>query len=282
MRYRFLKTAALATLTLAAFSPTMTQAQEVLYTPSATSPGKGVPVTRHIFSYESYDGVRGNGPYTLNQYTMDTAFVYGISADLTFMMHVPLTFRDFNEPPGSQSEKFGIEDLDTMLKYRFYQDDIGNIDTVRMSAMLGIELPSYDDGFSSDSFDPFIGWAMTAIEGRHGVGAHAKYQFNTGNDETGIEFSDTKYDAVRLDGSYLYRIDPAEYTIDTNKSTYIMVELNNRYETSGDFETLISPGLLIEATNWSAELAVRIPVIQELDRRADMDWALTFGLRFSY
>ncbi|MEM9348403.1 MAG: hypothetical protein AAGB26_17580 [Planctomycetota bacterium] len=263
--------------------PPMTAfAQEVLYTPSATSPGKGIFALRQNVSFESFDGVRADGAFSLDQFTYETAIAYGITADLTLMSHLPLMYRDYAEPVTSNSESFGVDDLDVMLKYRFFQKDVGNIDTVRMSLMGGIELPSYSDQFSSESFDPFIGWAMTMIEGRHGIGAHAKYKWNTGGGPYEIEFGDGQSDAIRLDGSYLYRIDPIEYTIDTTKSTYIMVELNQRYETNGDYETLLSPGILIEAQTWAAEIAVRLPINQQVDHRAELDWALTFGLRFTF
>ena len=269
-------------LAAAAVPVSNARAQEVLFTPSATSPGKGILATRHNISYESYDGVRTDGAFSLDQYTIETAFAYGITADLTFMAHLPLVFREFSEPATSNSESFGVDDLKTMFKYRFFQDDVGNIDTVRMSVMAGVEIPSYSDQFSSESFDPFIGWAMTMIEGRHGLGAHAMYKWNTGGDPYEIDFGDGQSDAVRLDGSYLYRIDPVQYTIDTTKSSYIMLELNQRYETNGDYETLLSPGILIEAQNWALEIAVRLPISQQVDHRAELDWALTFGLRFTY
>lgn len=282
MKTTYMRIVPMALLIVCLMGPHALHAQEVLYTPSATSPGKGITSIRTVAAYESYDGQRADGPFKLDQYTVETILAHGITADLTLMMHLPVTYRDFSEPATSNSESFGLEDIRTMFKYRFYQDDIGNIDTVRMSAMVGIELPSYWDGFSSDSFDPFAGVALTAIQGRHGVGAHAMYQWNTGDDPTGIEFSDSEADAVRLDGSYLYRIDPDEYTIDTTKSTYLTLEFNNRYETNGDFEALIGPGILIEATNWAAEMAVRFPIAQEIDNRAELNWSLTFGLRFTF
>ncbi|MEM6257138.1 MAG: hypothetical protein AAGI37_02340 [Planctomycetota bacterium] len=271
------------TLFTAALLPVLTASgQEVLYTPSATSPGKGIFAVRQNLSFESYDGVRADGAFSLDQFTYETAIAYGITADLTLMSHLPLMYRDYAEPVTSNSESFGVDDLHVMLKYRFFQQDVGNIDTVRMSLMGGVELPSYSDQFSSESFDPFIGWAMTMIEGRHGIGAHAKYKWNTGGDPYEIEFGDGQSDAIRLDGSYLYRIDPVAYTIDTTKSTYVMVELNQRYETNGDYETLLSPGILIEAQSWAAEIAVRLPINQQVDHRAELDWALTFGLRFTF
>ncbi|MGB0768667.1 MAG: hypothetical protein ACPGYV_13280, partial [Phycisphaeraceae bacterium] len=87
---------------------------------------------------------------------------------------------------------------------------------------------------------------------------------------------------VRIDGSYLYRIDPAQYTIDTTRSTYLVCEINQRYETNGDYETLLSPGILIEAQDWAAELSIRLPISQQLDHRAELDWAMTLGLRFTF
>lgn len=274
--------AALVCLATALLHPGQALAQEVLYTPSGTSPGEGIAATRHYFNFESYDNAQATGQFDFNQLTVETAFSYGITSDLTFMIHVPVTYRDFNEPAGQDSENFGIEDLNTMFKYRFYQDDLDSIDTLRMSALGGIQLPSYDDGFSTDSFDPFLGWAMTAIKGRHGFGAHAMYKWNTGDDETGLKFDDTEADSVRLDASYLYRIDPDAYTIDTTKSTYFVVEVNHRYEVNGDDETLLSPGILIEAQRWAGELSVRLPIAQSVSHRAELDWAVTLGLRFTY
>ncbi|MEO0476191.1 MAG: hypothetical protein AAF085_09545, partial [Planctomycetota bacterium] len=118
------------TLLLAILIPTVTaSAQEVLYTPSATSPGKGIFALRQNISYESFDGVRADGPFELNQVSYETAIAYGITADLTIMGHLPLVYRDFSEPATSNSESFGIDDLHVMLKYRFFQKDVGNIDT---------------------------------------------------------------------------------------------------------------------------------------------------------
>lgn len=256
-------------------------AQEVLYTPSATSPGEGIFALRQNFSVESF----GSGPvgtaFDLDQYTYETAIAYGFTNDFTLMMHFPVRIRDF-DGAAAPSDVAGLDDMRAMLKYRFFQDDFGNIDTVRMSLLGGVEIPSYDDDFSSDSFDPFIGWALTAIEGRHGVGAHAMYKLNTTDKATDIGFGGSEADAFRFDGSYLYRVDPIQYTIDTTQSKYLMVELNQRYEVNGDVETLLSPGFLIEAQTWSAEIAARLPIYQEIDNRAQLDWAVTVGLRFTY
>jgi len=271
---------AAAIIVTAMLSPALL-AQEVIYTPSATSPGEGIAMTRHSFSYESY----GSGPngtnFSFDQYTFETAIGYGITNDLSFMMHLPVVLRDF-DGPGAPSNSQGIDDMRTMLKYRFFQQDVGNIDTVRMALLAGVEIPSYDDVLSSDSFDPFIGWALTAIEGRHGVGAHAMYKLNTGTDKTDLGYGGSQADAISFDGSYLYRVDPVQYTIDTTNSKYLLVEINNRYEVNGDYETLLSPGFLIEAQNWAAEVAVRLPIVQQVDNRAELDWALTFGLRLTY
>lgn len=256
--------------------------QEVLFTPSATAPGKGIFGTRQIVSFESFDAGNAPTPFDVDQTTLTNLLAYGITPDLTASIKLPAVYRDFDAPPGVAGDNFGVKDIELMLKYRFYQEDLGTIDTLRMSLVGGIEIPSYDDAFSSDSFDPFIGWAMTYINGRHGIGAYTSYKWNTGGDPYQIDFGDGQSDAIRLDGSYLYRIDPVQYTAETTRSTYLVVEVNHRHETNGDDETLLSPGLLIEAQRWAAEIAVRVPIAQSLDHRAEMDWAISVGFRYTF
>lgn len=256
--------------------------QEVLYTPSATAPGKGIFGTRHIVTHERFDAGNATIPFDVDQTTVTNLLAYGITPDLTVSATLPMVYRDFDAPPGVSGENFGVKDIELLFKYRFYQEDLGTIDTLRMSLVGGIELPSYDEGFSSESFDPFVGWAMTYIRGRHGIGAYASYKWNTGGATYEIDFGDGQSDAIQLDGSYLYRIDPAQYTAQTTRSTYLVMELNNRYETNGDYETLLSPGILIEAQRWAAEIAIRLPIAQSLDNRAEMDWAISAGLRFTF
>lgn len=256
--------------------------QEVLFAPSATAPGKGNFVSRQIVTQTSFDAGNAMVPFDVDQTTLTNLLAYGMTSDLSAAVTLPMVYRDYDVSAGFDDDRFGIMDIELMFKYRFLQKDLGTIDTLRMSLIGGIELPSYDDGFSSESFDLFLGWAMTYIAGRHGVGAYAQYKWNTGGDPYEIEFGDGQYDAIRIDGSYLYRIDPANYTAESTRSTYLVVEVNNRYEANGDLESLLSPGILIEAQRWAFEFAIRLPVAQSLNHRAEMVWAMSAGFRFTF
>ena len=257
-------------------------AQEVTHTPSATAPSPGVLMARQLAHFMRFSGSRADGPFTVNQWVSEHVIAMGVTPDLTAMVHVPLLYRDFNEPATSRGESTGIGDTTLMAKYRFYQDDRGAIATTRMSLLLGVEVPTYDEGFSSDSFDPLVGVAVTALEGRHGWGAYLQYKWNTGDRDDPIDFGDQAADAVRLDGSYLYRLAPDAYTATTQASSYLMLEVNGRYETNGDWEVLFSPGVLYEAKRWAVEVSVRVPVAQALDHRPEPRWGLTVGVRFLF
>jgi len=257
-------------------------AQEVTHTPSATAPSPGVFTYRQLGQYTRFDGARADGSFTVNQFVSEHVLAVGITPDLTAMLHLPMIYRDFNEPTTSDSESTGFGDAMLMFKYRFYRDDRGIIDTTRISLLLGLEIPTYDEGFSSDSFDPLIGLAMTVLDGRHGYGASVLYKWNTGDQPNPIDFGVQDADALRVDGSYLYRLDPPAYTETTTASTYLMLEANGRYETNGDWEVLLSPGILYEATDYAIEFALRIPVGQELDHRPEPRWGLTAGVRILF
>jgi hypothetical protein len=186
------------------------------------------------------------------------------------------------DSPHDGGDDFGINDLALSLKYRPFQTDLGPVDSVRLAFIGGIEIPSGDGDFSSHSFDPFAGAVFTAILGRHGINQSISYKFNTGGDEFTMRAGDGQDDALRYDTAYLFRVSPATYAADTTAALYATVELNGIYETNGDNEALLGPGLLYEAKTFAAEATVGLPVIQDVDHRPDTDLTVTLGLRLLF
>jgi len=84
------------------------------------------------------------------------------------------------------------------------------------------------------------------------------------------------------DAAYLYRVTPAEFTAETDGAWYALCELNGLYETNGDAELFVSPGLMYEAARWTLELSVQVPVWQSLDHRPAAEYLLSVGLRFAW
>lgn len=258
--------------------PMHARAQQATDMPAAVQPGKGLWAVRQIARYTRYDASNtATGFGDVEQVDYETVLAYGFARDWVAMLHVPLTYRTSEAGDAS-----GLRDPTLMFQHRFWRRDTGPINTARLVALGGAELPSGDDRFSSESVDPFVGLAYTQVDGRHGFNASALFQHNAKASARPIRFGDIGADSLRADASYLYRLSPAAYTADTAWSSYIQAQVLTRYETNGDFEALLAPGFLYEARDWAAEITVQLPVIQELDHRAEPRIAVTAGLRFLF
>lgn len=273
-----------AALLLCLAAPTPAAAQQTALAAAAVQPGDGVTVVRQIAHYRRYDG--GDLAFdSLDEFHYDTVVGYGLTRDTSIMIHVPLTFRDFGRDANG-SDAFddvgGIDDIRLMAQHRFWQLDTGPIETQRAVVFGGLHIPTFTDGISSESFDPFLGAAYTRIEGRHGYNVAGQIHINTNGDDTGITFGDTGANAFRLDAAYLYRLAPVTYDIHTTGSWYATAEAFGRYETNGDREVILAPGLMYEGKRFALTLAVEVPAYQDLDHRSEQAVGLALELRILF
>ena len=257
-------------------------AQQATNSPSATQVSKGVWSARERSNLTRYEQQTPTGDRTIMQWTHETVVMYGVTGDLAAMVHVPVIDRRVDGPGFSHDDTTGLGDITLMGQYRFLKQDTGPINTLRGALQFGVEVPSYVDQLSSDSFDPLLGVAFTQIDGRHGTGASVQWKFNTGGQDDPISGGNAGDDALYYNGSYLYRLTPKAYQADTTASFYFQTELNGLYETNGDHELLFAPGLLYEATDWAAELSVRLPVVEDVDHRPETRWSVVLGIRLLF
>lgn len=261
-------------------------AQQTALSGAAVQPGKGVAVGRsltHVMLYEG-DSV---GFDELVEYRNTLVLGYGLTRELTAMVHVPLVYRDFNGPvaPGTGerfTDQFNVDDILLMGQYRFWQNDTGAINTERAVVNGGVEVPTFADDLSSDSFDPFVGAAYSRIAGRHGLNFSGRYKFMTTTEETSVRFADNQADALRLDAGYLYRLSPEQYGLDTSHSTYLTLDVLGRYETNGDTEVILAPGYLWEGQRTAFFGGVMLPVHQNLDNRAETTVGVVLEVRILF
>jgi len=235
---------------------------------------------RQIARYSRFD----DDNTTLNRGTIDqldyeSVLAYGFARDWVAMLHVPIIQRSFSSDIDGDT---GLRDLTLMFQYRFWRRDTGAINTERLAALGGAELPSGDPSFSSETVDPFVGLAYTRITGRHGLNASALYKYNAKGLPDTVLFGDARGGAFRADASYLYRLAPDTYTADTTWSSYVQAQVLGRYETQGDAELLLAPGILFEASQWAAELTVHLPLLADLENRPEHRFAVTAGVRFLF
>lgn len=261
--------------------------QQLLSARSAVQPSQGLFAIRQFAAYHRYDSdpnrPAGSPDRDLEEFFAETVVAYGVTRDLAAMIHLPVVVRDFDDPaasPGALDDEAGLRDFTLMGQYRFWKRDTGPIDTQRAVLIAGLEIPTFEEGFSSDSFDPFVGLGYTAIRGRHGLGGGLQWKFNGGQRDRPVRFGDTEHDAGRVDLSYAYRVWPERYGQTSSfASFYLTGEALGRYETNGDTELLLAPGVLYEATRWAAGASVHLPVHQDLDGRPEMQFGLLLEFR---
>lgn len=243
---------------------------------AATQPGKGRFALREQARFERYDLLGAE----IDQWTIDTRIIYGLRKDVSLTLNLPTVVRDRGAVFGG--DQSGLGDSTLMLKWRFWQEDPAPVDTNRLALIGGLRLPTGTDGLSSGGWDPFIGLTFTKVSGRHGMNASVRYTLSTDGLANPISAGTGEADLLTLEASWLYRLSPSEYTSETNASLYFTVESFVDYETNGDIAWRIAPGLLYEARRWTAELSPIIPIAQEIDNRAELEWGVAFGLRFLF
>ncbi|MGP1310261.1 MAG: hypothetical protein ACTS27_08705 [Phycisphaerales bacterium] len=253
--------------------------QQAILTTAPTLPSKGQIVTRHLLTFTSYD----DGPVDGEDIVLTNSVAYGLTGNLGVQFDLPYRFRDVDGLTGGDVDTSGLADADLSLKWRVWQDDFGAVDTARLAVLGGVQLPTGADRFSSDSVDPFLGAAFMYIRGRHGLGASARWLFTTGDtDGPAFQPGDSLADALELDAAYLFRIAPETYGEEFVASWYGVLEVNTVYETNGDAEAFLAPGILYEAPSFAIEANIQVPIAQSLDNRPEREFIATIGLRLLF
>ncbi len=252
-------------------------AQAPLNSNVALQPGTGRLIIRQRFRYTEADLSAPIGDLDIRLTSSITTFVYGLVDELTLILDTPfvLSRRTENNTTGADDTDSGFADLRLLSKLRLYRDDFGPTNTRRVGLIGGLELPTGNSEFTSESVDPILGGVFTHIEDRHAFHADALWHFNTG----GGARAD---DLLRFDLAYLYRLSPETYASTRPTALFGSLELNGFYETNGDREIFLSPGIQFISTRWILEATVQIPVWQDLDHRANRDFIIGVGFRVQF
>jgi hypothetical protein len=267
------RTIALCALTFACSAPA--SAQEMLNMPSATAPSPGVWIPRvqaRAYRFEQ------------DQWLLEQSLrvEHGLARDVSMAADLPILQGFLNDPRPADGDA-GLGDLELNLELRILREDLNAIDTVRAAVFAGAELPTGTGGFGGDSVDPFAGAVVTAILGRHGFDAAARYTFVTGDGLfLPIFASDTPDDFVNADLGYAYRLYPEEYGEERVGAWYATLELNSTITMGGEYEVLLSPGLLLEAPNFALEFGLQLPIAEDRENAPEMRLGLLLGLRLIF
>lgn len=258
--------------------------QEATLTPSTTQPAAGHFAFRETVRYTRQGTDPVNGDRHGDMLISQTVLQYGVLGNLSVTLDVPTVLLESRTArDGRRDTDSGVADISLYAKWRVWQLDSSALNTTRLSLLGGAELPSGDANYSSKSVDPFAGVVLMTIQDRWGFTQALRYKFNTAGEGRGTRLAgDTAADALRHDTAVLYRVDPARYAATTEAASYVMLELNGLYETSGDYELHISPGFLYEARTFAAEVSVLLPAYENVRQRAATSVGIAVGVRFLF
>ena len=274
-------------LTIARFGMTAPPAlaQEAVHTDSAAAPSTGQVALRELVQYVRLGDDPTPERREADEWRLLTLVEYGVRPDLSVSAYLPLVYRETHSAGGASdrnSADFALDDFTLAAKWRLYRNDFGPIDTARFSLVAGAELPSGAAPFSSDSVDPVLGGVFTYIQSRHGLNAELLWKFNTGGEDDPVRAGEGSADALFYNTSYLFRAAPQAFSASSFGAVYAIVEANGAYETNGDNELLVAPGVLVEARQFAVEASVQLPVWQDVEHRPETDFTVTVGVRFLF
>ena len=201
--------------------------------------------------------------------------VYGVTADLALQATVPIIYRKIAFGSGVEQSDTGVGDIPVLAKYRFYQKDEPGV-TTRWAAIGGLEVPTFDDAFSSESFDPIIGTVWTHQEREWWIDWDVLYKFNTAGGLDG-------HDELRGDVAASVRLLASESNIIGPWGLYAIAELNANYFTDGSVQVFGSPGIQWITPNLILEAGVQLPMVQDLAApRLERDFTVVLSLRVQF
>lgn len=225
---------------------------------AATHPAQGQSYVRVLGYAAEYDDP---GPETRRQ-SMGLKLAHGLRSSTALVVESEWARREGGGETDSGFVRAGL-----LLKQRFLRRDLGPLDTWRASVLAGADLPGDEKVREAAHISPRLGVATTAILGRHGLNGQIDWTGRTGED-----------DRFRLNGSYLYRLAPATYAVDSRGAWYAVAEWLNEVTTGGDLRSDAVIGLLYEARNWAAEVGLRLPLAQ--DGLPELRQEVVVGLRW--
>jgi len=241
----------------------------------ALQPAKGGLILRQQIRYSEAALDRPGPDPDIELATTSTTLVYGATEAITLLVDMPVVVsrRFEDDAAGVIDTEAGVADWTALAKIRLHRRDTGPLATTRIDAIAGLELPTGDERFSSDSTDPIVGGVLTTTEGRNAFSADLLWKFDTGGGGT---------DLLRYDAAVVRRLSPAQYTRAGQAAINGLLELNGVYETDGDNEVFLSPGVQYVTRRWILEASVQLPVAQDVSDRPEADFILAFGVRMQF
>lgn len=229
--------------------------------------------------------------------------LYGITEKLALFGILPILDKEMETDTVSGKIKrgeSGIGDFTAMARYTFWKKDAPG-KTMRLAPFLAIKIPTGEDDatdaygklpqplqLGTGSWDYSLGLVMTRQTLARQFDASISYTLKT--EANGFEFGDEAH----FDLSYQHRIWPRELTSGVPGFVYGVLETNLIWQDnntdqgiedadSGGVSWFLAPGIQYVTRRTVLELAVQIPVAQNLNGTAlENDFISTLSFRMNF
>ena len=201
---------------------------------------------------------------SMEMYMVPLVLAYGVRPELTVIARQPFMRREMGMPTG-RVEDTGRGDLAVITKYRALRVNHPEY-IIGMAPTLGLELPTGDDDFGSDTWDILAGVYMSGRRGPLGADLNLEYKLNgaegRNGDRQGDEFTVTA--AVAYQFSLNNRATMSLWPV--LEISYGHASADRRdgqpVRDSGENFLLVAPGLKYAYQSFVLELLIQLPVDQ--------------------
>ncbi len=244
-------------------------------------------VARGLFSLAHRSGSVGDNQKSIEQLSFTSVLGYGVTPKLSVFGVLPIRHIEQRVDALSQSDT-AIGDVEIFSRYEVWRIDKRGT-TRRIAPFAGVRLPSGDVGISSDgTSDVFAGVVFTLANIHQNFEAQIRYDRNGSNDQFDAG------DGLSLDFSWQKRVFPSKITSETKGFWFAVLEAKLNYAernqfngldntNSGGFTSSLSPGMQYITRRWIGELAVRIPINNDLNGDAlEPDYTVFSGIRVNF
>lgn len=244
-------------------------AQTVHATGITADVGLTPPLDRWIFRsqlryLERQEDSSPNGQ-EMEMYMMPVVVAYGLRPELTVIARQPFLHREMAMPMGNMNDT-GYGDFSLITKYRMFRVNRPEY-ILGIAPILGLECPTGDDDFGSDTWDLLTGVFVSGRTGPSGVDLNLEYKLNGLGDRGGDLPGDELTTTVAL--AYQFTLND-----DATMSLWPVLEISHTYTepdrqsghttpNSGEEILLLSPGLKFARQSFMLELLVQFPVHQD-------------------
>jgi hypothetical protein len=247
-------------------------------TNTAIAPGEGQFVYRTQLRSTRSQSTPTPADIDVNLLVNPQVLAYGLRQDLSLFGVIPLVKRDGTvRPPGggvTELQDVGVADMRFFAKYR-----LGEIDepgeTTRISVFAGLEVPSYDKNFSSESWDPFVGTVWTYQSLEWGLDLDWFWNFNTGK---GV----FRHDEMRYDAAYTYVLLTGQNLDDRFWQLNSIFEINGSYLTDDSHLVYAAPGFQLALEGMIVEASLQLPTIRRIRSGTEPDATIVIGTRITW